>query len=194
MNPVRRRSLAGPSCNAARPSRALLVIGALAPLACAGTHGSTPAGEPATRRLARGYGEEVRHGVARVRTATARFTIVDSALAAGYAPPSGCLGSPHGAMGYHYLNRSYLDGLVELDRPEILLYERRNDGRYVLNGVEFLVPFSRWPRDSVAPTLLGQSLKRADELRLWYLHVWVWHANPAGLFADWHPEVACPAS
>jgi hypothetical protein len=63
----------------------------------------------------------------------------------------------------------------------------------VLNGVEYLIPYSRWSRDSTAPTLMGQRLKRADDLRVWYLHMWVWRENTAGLFADWNPAVRCPA-
>jgi len=23
-------------------------------------------------------------------------------------------------------------------------------------------------------------------------HAWVWKHNPAGMFADWNPEVTCP--
>jgi hypothetical protein len=41
--------------------------------------------------------------------------------------------------------------------------------------------------------VLGQLLKREDDLRLWYLHMWVWRENAAGLFADWNPAVRCPA-
>ena len=38
---------------------------------------------------------------------------------------------------------------------------------------------------------MGQDLKRADSLGIWYLHVWNWTANPSGLFADWNPDVQC---
>jgi hypothetical protein len=49
-----------------------------------------------------------------------------------------------------------------------------------------------WPRDSVAPAVLGQLLKHEDNLKYWYLHAWVWNRNPDGLFADFHPDVTCP--
>jgi hypothetical protein len=26
---------------------------------------------------------------------------------------------------------------------------------------------------------------------IWALHVWLWRHNPAGLFADWNPNVSC---
>jgi hypothetical protein len=38
---------------------------------------------------------------------------------------------------------------------------------------------------------MGQNLKPAPSLKLWYLHVWVWQENPSGVFADWNPDVKC---
>jgi hypothetical protein len=26
----------------------------------------------------------------------------------------------------------------------------------------------------------------------WLKHAWIWKHNPAGMFADWNPEVTCP--
>jgi hypothetical protein len=162
-------------------------------LACA-SQAPTP-DDAVTARLARGFPGEVRDGVARVRAATARFHNLDSAVAAGYPREvARCLADlHHGAMGFHHLNRALLDAQIEVERPEILLYERHDDGSYTLNGVEYIVPYSRWPRDSVAPTVLGQSLLRSDDLRLWYLHMWAWKENSLGLFANWNPAVTCPA-
>ena len=99
----------------------------------------------------------------------------------------------HGAMGYHHVNRGYVDAKVDVERPEILLYERLPSGRYRLNGMEFIVPYRAWPRDSVAPVLLGQTLKHEDNLNIWYLHVWAWTKNDEGLFADFNPGVQCTA-
>ncbi len=162
-------------------------------VAAAGCAGSPPATGRAPAVLTAGFGAEVREGTRRVRSSTTRFADLDSAVAAGYARDvAQCFSDPHhGAMGYHHLNRALVDATVEVERPEILLFERRG-GRYVLNGVEFIIPYSRWPRDSIGPTIMGQALKRSDELRLWYLHMWVWTSNPAGLFADWNPNVHCP--
>jgi hypothetical protein len=130
--------------------------------------------------------------VARVRTATSSFRALDSAVAAGYARDvPRCLEHlPHGAMGYHHVNRALLDDKVEVERPEILLYSKTPDG-YRLNGVEYIVPYRIRPRDAEPPTVMGQQLKRSDELQLWYLHVWTWEKNPNGLFADWNPSVKC---
>lgn len=159
---------------------------------CAGARHEETRRAPAS--LAGGYGVEVEFAVQRVRAATARFVSLDSAVAAGYAASvERCWAHPqHGAMGFHHVNRSLMDATVEVERPEILIYERLGDGRYVLNGVEYIIPYSRWSRDSTPPTLMGQRLKRADDLLVWYLHMWVWRENAAGLFADWHPDVRCP--
>ncbi|MGH9258350.1 MAG: hypothetical protein ACRD08_00405 [Acidimicrobiales bacterium] len=163
------------------------------PVGCAGPNQAARSG-PAARDLTAAYGVEVRDGVERVRAATARFVSLDSAVAAGYTRDvAQCYADDgHGAMGFHHANRGLWDARIEVERPEILLFER-SGGRYVLNGVEYIVPYSRWPRDSIAPTVMGQALKRSDDLRLWYLHAWIWTENPSGLFADWHPAVRCPA-
>lgn len=140
-----------------------------------------------------GLGPEVDEGLARVRAATARFADLDSAVAAGYAREvPGCLAhSQQGAMGFHHANRAYMDAKIEIERPEILVYERLPDGRYTLNGVEYIIPYSHWPRDSVPPRVFDRNLKRADNLNLWYLHVWLFKENAKGIFADWNPAVHC---
>jgi hypothetical protein len=93
-------------------------------------------------------------------------------------------------MGYHFQNNALLDTTLDLDHPEVLVYERRTDGTFKLNGVEFLVPISAWTV-SEPPRVMGQALKRADRLGIWYLHVWTWEPSPSGLFADWNPRVKC---
>jgi hypothetical protein len=144
------------------------------------------------------YGEEVERAYEVVRAATAAFHNLDSAVAAGYAGEvaqcfTDSLHTPsHGGMGYHHVNRRYLDGTLDVDKPEILLYERESDGGYALNGVEYILPYRFWPRDSTPPMLMGRALFREDTRNYWYTHMWVWTENPAGLFADWNPGVGCP--
>jgi hypothetical protein len=139
------------------------------------------------------YGAAVKDGYDRVRAATASFKQLSAAVAAGYAPTvEACLADPeHGAMGYHHINRAYVDKTLEIERPEILLYERLADGSYALNGVEYIVPYRVWPPDSVPPRIMGRELARSDDLKLWYMHMWVWKRNAAGLFANWNPDAAC---
>jgi hypothetical protein len=153
--------------------------------ACTRTVAYTPASEAALAP----------QGIDQLRAATRPFHALDSAAAAGYAREvRDCLvHEHHGAMGYHHSNPRYWDAKVEIDQPEILLYEKLPDGRYRLNGVEFIVPYRAWPRDSVPPTVFGQTLKHEDNLKFWYLHAWAWTPNREGMFADFHPDVACPA-
>ena len=121
------------------------------------------------------------------------FRKLSAAVAAGYdSTVDMCLADPtHGAMGYHHVNHKYVDKRLEVDHPEILLYERRADGSYALNGVEYIVPYRLWPADSAPPRIMGRDLQRGDDLNLWYMHMWVWKSNPEGLFANWNPTAEC---
>ena len=160
-----------------------------------------PAGEPPAMMAAApadaggivptGFGESVDRDVARLRAATARFKSAEAAIAAGYPADTNCVQhQPHGAMGVHFNNASLKDATLDVEKPEVLVYEKRPDGTFQLNGVEYFVPFTAWSK-SEPPTIMGQSLKRADSLGFWYLHVWSEKANPSGLFADWNPNVTC---
>jgi hypothetical protein len=141
--------------------------------------------------LPSGFGESVDRDVARVRAATERFKSAEKAIAAGYPLNEHCVeNQPHGGMGYHFQKNSLLDTRLDVERPEVLVYEKRQDGSFKLKGIEYLVPISEWKRDD-APTIMGQKLKRAERLGIWYLHVWIWEPSPSGIFADWNPRVKC---
>lgn len=158
----------------------------------AGCAGANTAATPAS---ARSLSSEAQAGIARLREATKTFHVLDSAVAAGYARTvTACLvHEHHGAMGYHHNNPRLADAKAEIERPEILLYERMPNGEYRLNGVEYIVPYRHWSRDSVAPTIMGQRMKREDNLSFWYLHAWAWSENADGMFSDFNPNVRCGA-
>jgi hypothetical protein len=139
-----------------------------------------------------GFGKSVDRDIERVRKATEKFKDLDRAVAAGYARevPHCIANPPQGAMGFHHGNGALFDDHLQVDKPEILVYGRTSRGDYKLNGVEYVVPISAWTRDE-PPTIMGQHLKKAPQLELWYLHVWIWEPNPSGLFADWNPHVTC---
>jgi len=132
-------------------------------------------------------------GLRQLRAATLPYEHLDAAIAAGYSKTGGsCIvDAHHGAMGYHHVNSEYIDGKLDLAKPEMLLYERMPDSSYKLNGVEFMVPYRYWPGDSVAPVLMGQRLHHENNSKYWYLHVWAWTDNKDGLFADMNPDVHC---
>ncbi|HYV96742.1 MAG TPA: hypothetical protein VE967_04715 [Gemmatimonadaceae bacterium] len=150
-------------------------------------HGTTASPNPAA------YGAAVENGYKRARAATNAFHALDSAVAAGYvAAVQNCVAdSVHGAMGYHHINRALLDNKADVERPEYLIYERMPGGTYVLNAVEYIIPYRIWPRDSTPPLVMGQKMRQNDPLNLWNLHFWIWKTNPAGLFAEWNPDVHC---
>jgi hypothetical protein len=122
--------------------------------------------------LLSGFGEAVDRDIKTVRDATARFKTSEAAEVAGYKQVTGCVErQPAGAMGYHGQNNALLDTTLDVEHPEVLVYEKLPDGTFQLNGVEFLVPLSAW-KSGEPPRIMGQALKKADPLGIWYLHVW----------------------
>lgn len=147
--------------------------------------------------------------LARVRAATARFHRIDAAKDAGYVLGwvngagnrivAGCVAHPlgAGAMGYHYFNADLMrDHAVDPLRPEVLVYAPDEDGRLHLAAVEWVVLSARSnpPGVSTAPSVMGMEMHiiAPPPGPAFYLtHAWVWRTNPAGMFADWNPDVSC---
>jgi hypothetical protein len=141
--------------------------------------------------LPSGFGDAVDRDVKAVREATTPFRSVDRARDAGYTQETDCVEKPpEGGMGYHFTKRELRDATLEVDKPEVLVYEKRADGSFKLNGVEYIVPVDAW-KSSEPPTIMGQTMKRFERAGIWYLHVWIWEQSPSGIFADWNPRVKC---
>ena len=109
-----------------------------------------------------------------------------------------CVTGPEfGAMGVHLINAENVDGVVNVDKPEALIYEPQANGKLRIVGVEYIVPFTDIPSTANPPTLLGQSFAQVPEFGVWGLHIWVGRHNPSGIFTAWNPKVSCanaPAS
>ena len=138
-----------------------------------------------------------------VRHATGAFKSVQAAEAAGYALFHGCVSGPQeGAMGVHYVNGDLVgDGAVDAAHPEALLYAAGKNGELQLLGVEYVVLADDWnAKNPAPPVLMGQlfnyvgSPNRYGIPAFYELHVWAWKRNPAGMFADWNPQVTCEHS
>jgi hypothetical protein len=144
--------------------------------------------------------------LASIRRATAPFHSVDAAVAAGYELGyvngagvriiTGCIAHPTlGAMGYHYFSKALIDDLViDVDRPEGLVYAPDLDGKLKLQAVEYVVPGanSNPPGVAQAPVLFGQDMViLVPSVGFYTRHVWLWGHNPSGMFAHWSPEVDC---
>ncbi len=105
---------------------------------------------------------------------------------------------PPGGMGVHFLNVSLIDNELDPLRPEVLIYERAQDGTLHLAAAEWFVPLEASP---TAPELFGRKLDGPMEghqplmpagFHHWDLHVWLWKDNPAGMFVPTNPNVTCP--
>lgn len=135
---------------------------------------------------------------ARVREVTSIYRNIDQAIADGYGQFGGCISGPEvGAMGVHFVKGSLVDGNLDVEHPEALIYEIRN-GVARLLGVEYIAPVAAYnAAHAEVPVLAGQHLQlvgapnryRLDAL--YELHVWAWRDNPNGTFVDWNPRVSC---
>jgi hypothetical protein len=145
--------------------------------------------------------------LAQLRRVTARFHRVEEAIAAGYELGwvngsgvriiTGCVAHPtEGAMGYHYFKQELVDDLeVDPLRPEVLVYVSAPHGGLQLAAVEWVVrgPNTNPPGVSDPPSVLGMEMHiLVPAVGFWLKHAWIWKHNPAGMFADWNPEITCP--
>ena len=140
--------------------------------------------------------------LASVRQATSKYHDVNVALADGFIRTPECIASPDGGMGIHFINPARLmDPAIKLPEPEILLYADTEDGLKLI-GVEYFqaigAPDTPIPNPAPpAATLFGRSLDGPFEQHEpgqpphYDLHVWVWQANPSGMFAPFNPNVTC---
>lgn len=137
-----------------------------------------------------------------VRDNTAKYQDVAAAEADGYQLLFGCVSGPDsGAMGLHFVNLSLVGaGLVDVRRPQIIIYEPLPSGTLKLIGADFLVLAADWDKahpGQGAPQLMGQLFQFFDApnrfgLPAFYtLHVWAWKENPTGPFVNWHQNVSC---
>lgn len=172
--PVQAQNADGP------PERVCILLGMLgaAPPACTGEHGGA---DPAM--------------IDALTLSVLPFYNYDVAIAAGWDTILGeCVESPMGGMGYHVHNMDQLmNGHLNLLRPEVLLFAPTEDGSMQFHGVEYIIPAELWTEPD-PPEFLGQELHFNPNVPpngIWALHVWVGTANPAGLFADFNPEVNC---
>jgi hypothetical protein len=140
--------------------------------------------------------------LAQVRQATDKYHDVNIALADGFIRTPACVSSPDGGMGIHFINPARLmDPAENILEPEILLYNETADGLKLI-GVEYFygigAPDTHVPNPAPpAPVLFGQSFDGPMEQHEpgqpphYDLHVWIWQANPSGMFAMWNPNVKC---
>jgi hypothetical protein len=124
-----------------------------------------------------------------------------------------------GAMGVHYFRPDLLgitappnprvDGNgthTDFNKPAILIYEPQADGSMVLVAVENLVFKKAWeaagndkpptfhgvPYDHMFDDPATPAIDEAHNFEPHYdRHVWIYRDNPAGVFAQFNPNVSC---
>lgn len=160
-------------------------------------------------------------GIAQIRALSDAYHDLSAATAAGYSvwsPDPTVSGSTcpsdatQGQMGYHRVNvplrgsaadPANADAVIDLNKPEMLLYEKTSTGAVQLVGVEYIVFKAAWERVNGAgaapPQILGHPLLAGSHtfpggtgnIDHYELHVWVWKNNPSGMFAPYNPAVTC---
>jgi hypothetical protein len=148
-----------------------------------------------------------RSDAAKTQSATARYHDLQSALDDGYTKlptvqdtlhvknTNGCASSKDGlgAMGVHYI-LGPVDNVVDAQKPEVLVYEPRANGKMKLVALEYV--------SSVEQSLFGQAFSKTDlqpyipnspsDVNFaWTLHAWIWAPNPTGVLMPWNPKVTC---
>lgn len=141
--------------------------------------------------------------VQRVRDATARYRDINVALhdGEGWVVGTPCVSGPDfGAMGVHLVLPARIDGVVDVDQPEALIYEPMANGAMRLVGVEYIVIADAWALlhpSGGTPALEGNLMNyvaapnRYGLPAFYEIHVWAWEQNPKGTFADWNTQVTC---
>ncbi len=167
----------------------LLVLAASSMVAAAALAAAAPAGDHAATH----------QQLAEVRQATARYDDVGAAIADGYVRLSGCVAVPGlGGMGFHYGKPSLFGARVDPLQPALLLYAPSGN-RLRLVAVEYFQVDADQDllTDDDRPSLFGQSFDGPMDgheegmPRHYDLHVWLWQANPSGIFAQFNPNVRC---
>ena len=112
----------------------------------------------------------------------------------------GSMRYPKGAMGVHFINMGNVGPKLDPAKPQVLIYEPSGD-KLKLVAAEWFMPTQL--ANGTAPTIFGQTLGgpmeghqpvMPVELHHYDLHVWLWKANPEGVFSPTNPAVKCPTT
>jgi hypothetical protein len=171
----------------------LLLIGAAALLAaCVDDAPLAPARDAAPEAQFTVDAIEGDPAIDALRRATDRYHNLKTALAEDFVLLHECEERPgEGPVGTVYVNIArLLDGVIDPNLPDALIYQPVPGGSERLVGVEFAVPYALWP-STTPPQFLGATFQREDEFGVFALHAWVWLKNPEGMFAEANPKVSC---
>lgn len=149
---------------------------------------ATPSDAATARRATAGY-----HDASRITGDSSWFELAD-------VHGITCIDSPAGGMGIHYVNGARVgDPSEAAAAPEAVIYEPTSTGLRLV-ALEYVVTKQAWEAagHTAAPRLFGRPFElvpagnRYGLPDFYELHAWVWRHNPAGMNADWNPDVVCP--
>ena len=116
------------------------------------------------------------------KIATARYNDFQQAINDGYVDINVIVPE----MGYHYLKMDNLDGTFDYAKPEILVYNKEENGRMKLVALEYATPLSATPPAGFTG---DQDVWSVYQGVLWTLHAWLWEYNPEGVFNPTNPLI-----
>jgi hypothetical protein len=146
-----------------------------------------------------------------VRAALDKYRDPIVAVHDGYLSTVACIEYPNGgsegtmqylpgAMGVHFINMQFIGPTLEVAKPQVLIYEPHGD-ELRLVAAEWFVPAAI--AGDQRPSIFGKELQgpmeghkplMPAEAYHYDLHVWLWKANPAGVFSPTNAAVKCPQS
>jgi len=123
-----------------------------------------------------------------VRAATAKYQNINNAFGDSYID----IGLVMPNMGYHFLKAELVTPVFDLRKPPILVYNKKDNGKFELVAVEYAVPIDPQSTNTPPEGFTGKD----DEWDFntlntgwWTLHAWVWKNNPDGVFKPMNPLV-----
>lgn len=122
------------------------------------------------------------------RAATARYRNFNNAIKDSFEDINVVVAN----MGYHFMKKKIVDKVFDIRKPEILVYNKKEDGSFELGAVEFAIPIDPSnPREKAPEGFVGNAdeWERNEVFGLWLLHAWVWNFNPDGIFHETNPRV-----
>ncbi len=145
-----------------------------------------------------------------VRTALDKYRDPILAVHDGFLSTLGCVEYPEGGkegfmqyepggMGVHFINLQNIQPQLDPEKPQVLIYEPHGE-ELRLVAAEWFLPVE--VAGAEPPTIFGHALQGPMEghrplmpegFHHYDLHVWLWKANPAGVFSPTNPDVKCPA-
>ena len=142
------------------------------------------AGDPVISRYT-GLSSQTVSELQTARNATDRYKSIQNAITDGYADIAVVVQQ----MGHHYMKSANVDNKFEPGKPEILVYNKKEDGNFELVAVEYAIPLNLSAEAPAGFTGNSDVWDRNTGFGLWLLHAWVYAYNPSGVFNPTNPSV-----